>query len=187
MRIFGRSRTAAAERPPAVVLEAAGLRSRDVLAHAPTGPVWLLAGRQELVVIAHAGEPGADAPAELLRRTAWVDLDLADWDAEEGRLTFVPSEPGEEPWTVDLENTGELLTVVRERLSATLVLERHAVKDGHRVTVVCRRRGPGGPLIWRVRYAEGVDPDDPAVRRAASRLLLAAQAETGAAAGDLPS
>ena len=186
MRFLGRTRAPAQERAPRPVLDAAGLRSRDVLAFGRQASLWLLAGRDHLSLVAYAGgteEPTETAepatPAELMRRTSWVDLDLADWDADESRLTLVPSQSDEESWTVDLDDAGDLLAVVRERLSATLVLERHARLGDHQITAVCRRRPEDGSLLWRLRYSAGLDADDPDVRRAASRLLLAAQEETG--------
>ncbi|QWC85804.1 hypothetical protein KLP28_03375 [Nocardioidaceae bacterium] len=166
--------------PPRDVLDAGGVRSREVMAAAPSGPLWLVATRTRLLLLAAVGD-GEQRTVELLRDVDWVDLDLADWEAEQERLTIVPSDATVAPWTVDLAATDakDLLVVVRERLSSTMVLERHASLDGRRVTAVGRRRTPADPVQWRVRYAEGTDPDDPDVRRAAARLLASAQDEVG--------
>ena len=167
---------------PAEALEAGRLRRREVLAAAPSGACWLIATRTRLLMAEPAaGQSGA--AYEVGRDVAWVDLDTAEWEADDGRLTFVPSDPGASPWSVLLEQAEAqtLLTVVRERLSATLVLERQSLVEGRRIAAVCRLAEPGSPLIWRVRYEAGVDPDDPVVRRAAALLLQRSQEEVGPA------
>ena len=62
-----------------------------------------------------------------------------------------------------------LLQLVRERVTATVVLQRHVPIAGRRGLRVIARRAPGGDraVTWVYEFDEGVDPADPAVRAAA--------------------
>jgi hypothetical protein len=53
--------------------------------------------------------------------------------------------------------------------------------QGKRGLLVIARRSPagGGELTWAYEFDRGVDPDDPAVRRAAEAGLRAARSEIG--------
>jgi hypothetical protein len=76
---------------------------------------------------------------------------------------------------------GRLLELVRERVTASVVLQRHVPLAGRRgVRVIGRRppRGTGG-IEWFFEYDEGVDPADPAVRAASAATLAAARADVG--------
>jgi hypothetical protein len=118
-------------------------------------------------------------------RIPWEEVQAADWDQESSTLRL--SEVGD--WgeqrpehTFTITDTGRLLELVRERVTATVVLQRHVAVDGRRGVRVIARRAPHGdrPIAWFYEYDEGVDPDDPAVRRVAEEALAAAQAELGA-------
>ena len=74
-----------------------------------------------------------------------------------------------------------LLELVRERVTASVLLVRHVPVDGRRGVRVIARRAPAGDrgLRWIYEYDAGIDPDDPAVRLAAETALAAAQDEVG--------
>jgi hypothetical protein len=76
---------------------------------------------------------------------------------------------------------GRLLELVRERVTASLVLQRHVRVTGRSGLRVIARRAPRGdrPVRWFYEYDEGVDPDDPAVRELAQEALREARAEVG--------
>ena len=65
-----------------------------------------------------------------------------------------------------LDEPGRLLELVRERVTASVVLQRHVPISGRRGAARDRPPRPRGdrPLAWFFEYDEGVDPDDPAVR-----------------------
>jgi hypothetical protein len=118
------------------------------------------------------------------RRIPWETVEKADWDADESTLTV--TEVG--TWgavrpvhRVVLPEPGRLLELVRERVTASVVLQRHVPVRGHRGVVVIARRAPRGdqPLEWVYEFEEGVDPDDPDVRRAAEAALEQAQQDVG--------
>ncbi len=122
------------------------------------------------------------------RRLPWEQVEAADWDRDSSALRV--SEVGR--WgeqrvehTFTIEEPGRLLELVRERVTASVVLQRHVPVTDRRGLRVVARRAPRGdrPLAWFFEYDEGVDPDDPAVRAAAQRALQVAQDEVGPAPG----
>lgn len=117
-------------------------------------------------------------------RLPWEQVEAADWDRDTD--TFRLSEVGN--WgqqrvehELTIEDPGLLLELVRERVTASVVLQRHVPVKGQRGVRVIARRAPRGdqPLRWVYEYDEGIDPDDPAVRRAADAALREARDEVG--------
>jgi hypothetical protein len=112
----------------------------------------------------------------------WEQVEAADWDRETSvlRITGVGSWGERRPehaFTID--EPGRLLELVRERVTASVVLQRHVALQGRRGVRVIARRAPRGdqPLQWVFEYDEGVDPDDPFVQHAAAEALAAARGE----------
>jgi len=117
-------------------------------------------------------------------RLPWERVEAADWDRDEDRLRV--SEVGswgeervEHAFT--FEEPARLLELVRERVTASVVLQRHVPVDGRRGLRVIARRAPRGhqPIAWFYEYDEGVDPQDPLVREAAQAALRTAREELG--------
>lgn len=118
-------------------------------------------------------------------RVPWEQIKGADWDQDSEVLRV--SELGDwgRPHTVyefTLTDPGRLLQLVRERITASVVLQRHVPITGKRGVRVVARRPPGrsAQVSWFFEYDQGIDPEDPAVARAADDALAAAQAEVGA-------
>ena len=102
-------------------------------------------------------------------RLPWEQVEAADWDsdAELFRLSEVGSW-GEQrrEHAFALGEPGRFLELVRERVTASLVLQRHVPVRGDAGLRVIGRRAPrGGTIAWFVHYDEGVDPADPEVPR----------------------
>lgn len=121
-------------------------------------------------------------PEEL--RIGWEDVQAAHWDRETSLLTV--SEVGE--WgrprpehQFGIDEPGRLLELVRERVTASVMLERHASLRGSRGVRVIARRSPEGdrPIRWIYEFDTGIDPDDPEVREVARALLAQAHEELG--------
>lgn len=115
-------------------------------------------------------------------RLPWEEVEAVDWDRDESVL--VVSEVGS--WgevrrehRLAIDEPGRLLELVRERVTASIVLQRHVPVAAGRGLRVIGRRAPRGdrPIAWVYEFDEGVDPDDPDVRAAAERALVAARAE----------
>jgi hypothetical protein len=156
-------------------------RGEKLLADAVADEAHLGGTRDALYVVRRLGT--ALALEETLR-IPWEDVQAADWDAETSTLrvsevgTWGEQRP-EHVFTV--AEPGRLLELVRERVTASVVLQRHVPIRGRRGLRVVARRAPRGdrPISWIYEFDAGIDPDDPAVRRAAEEALAAARADVG--------
>lgn len=157
-----------------------------VLAAAPssTPSAWLLGTRTHLVEVAEPEPgPGEFESPDQPRVWRWEQVQAADWDQDTSRLTVCEvgefGRPREEVSYV-LDDAGGLLQLIRERITASVVLQRHVPVVGKRGFRVIARRSPtGGPLRWMHEYDEGVDPADPVVVRLAAEALDQARTEAG--------
>ena len=161
---------------PAEVIARADLpRDEKVLAHAPAvDGSWVLGTRRFLVLV-----PSGDSA----RRIPWEQVEDAAWDREASRLkvTEIGSYGEQRPaYSFDMRDPALLLQLVRERVTASIVLQRWVpVRGKQGLTVIGRRSPAGGPVTWMHAYDVGLDPADPEVAAAAEQALLAAQAEIG--------
>ncbi|MFC6286756.1 hypothetical protein ACFP3Q_11120 [Nocardioides sp. GCM10027113] len=158
-----------------------------VLASAETVDGRLVAGTRDALylpppVAAPCPVEGASGPAPV--RLPWEEVESADWDQEASVLRV--REVGS--WgehrvqhVLALDHSGLFLQLVRERVTASVVLQRHVRVDGRRGLRVIARRAPRGdrPIAWFYEFDEGVDPADPFVRQVAEDALTAARQELG--------
>jgi hypothetical protein len=149
-----------------------------VLAWAESSSGAVVAGTRDALYVVSPGSRDTRLP--------WEQVEAADWDRETSRLRI--SEVGS--WgeerverAITIEDPGHLLELVRERVTASVVLQRHVPLRGRRGLRVIARRAPRGdrPLVWFYEYDKGIDPDDPDVRAAADAALAAARDEVGPA------
>jgi len=163
---------------PSAVVGRAGLGSGEkVLASAvATDGTWLLGSRVALYVV--PPEPGDT------RRIRWEQVERADWQKDTERL--VVAEVGrfgevrpEHRFTI--KQPGSLLPFVRERVTASVVLQRRVTVEGKKGLFVIARRPPdgAGEVTWAYEFDAGVDPSDPAVAELAEKGLQAAAEELG--------
>jgi hypothetical protein len=118
-------------------------------------------------------------------RIPWEQVEAADWDLDSATLKVSEVGTWGEPrpsYSFVLTEPGRLLQLVRERVTATVVLQRHVpIHDSRGVRVIARRAATGDrELTWLFEYDEGIDPDDPFVEHAAQEALAAARGEIGA-------
>lgn len=118
-------------------------------------------------------------------RLPWEEVEAADWDRDTSLLRI--SEVGE--WgqqrvehALTIDEPGQLLELIRERVTASVILQRHVSLEHRRGVRVIARRAPRGdrPIAWFYEYDEGIDPDDPEVRELARAALASARDEVGA-------
>ncbi|RYC14583.1 hypothetical protein [Nocardioides zhouii] len=146
-----------------------------VLASATTDDGSLIAGTRDAFYI---------ATGEETRRVPWEQVEAADWDRDTDtfRLSEVGSWGEQRPvHTAVLADPGRLLELVRERVTASVVLQRHVAVSGRRGLRVIARRAPSGAggVQWIYEYDAGVDPEDPAVRTLAREALEGMRQEVG--------
>lgn len=169
------------EVPDSVVQRAreAGVQKRErVLAagEAEDG-TWLLGTRDRLVLV----DP--DGGVILL---PWEQVHRADWDMETSALRVEPVQDWGLPverWSFVLDDPDTLLTLVRERVTASVVLQQRIDLDRRRGFSVVARRAParGGEITWAYEFDAGVDPSDPAVQIVAEAALRDAKDSLGLA------
>lgn len=143
---------------------------------------------ERLLATAEGPETAIGGTREALylpQRIAWEQVAAAGWDDESStlRVTEVAAWGEAVPvHTVALdEPDARLLQLVRERVTATIVLQREVAVRGRLSARVLARRAPHGtgPLAWFVEYDEGLDPDDPSVRSAVDDALARARHDVG--------
>jgi hypothetical protein len=150
-----------------------------------------LGSRERLLAWAQADDGtwlGGSAAALYLggTRISWSELESADWDRDTEQLRVV--EVGE--WgqvrpthQFALAEPGRLLELIRERVTSSVVLQRHEPVHGRRGVRVVGRRDPAGAgssdVRWYFSYDDGIDPADPEVEARADAMLAAAKADLG--------
>ena len=117
-------------------------------------------------------------------RLAWEDVEAADWDRDTEQLRVAEVGRWGEPRVehrYPIAEPGRLLELLRERVTASVLLVRHVAIEGRRGVRVIARRPPAGDreLRWVYEYDEGIDPADPAVRAVAEAALASARDEVG--------
>jgi hypothetical protein len=121
-------------------------------------------------------------------RVAWEQVEAADWDDDHERLRVTEVGTWGEPrpqhlltLTTKGADTHRLLQLVRERVTASVLVSRHVAVVGRKGVRVIARRAPAGtsPVLWFYEYDAGIDPDDPVVRAAAETALDTARSDIG--------
>lgn len=164
-RLFGRTSAPRVDVP----------RGERVLASATASDGTVLAGTRDAFYVVRDGDT---------RRVAWEQVEAAGWDRDTDifRLSEVGVWGEQRPvHTATLDEPGRLLELVHERVTASVVLQRHVGLGRRRGLRVIARRAPSGAgdVQWVYEYDEGVDPDDPEVRAAARDALELAQRDVG--------
>ena len=150
-------------------------RGEKVLALAEAADGTVFAGTRDAFYVVAGGET---------RRVPWEQVEAADWDRDTDifRLSEVGSWGDQRTvHAATLVAPGRLLELVRERVTASVVLQRHVPVDGRRGLRVIARRAPSGAggVQWVYEYDEGVDPDDPTVRETAREALEVMRRDVG--------
>ena len=149
-------------------------RGERLLAWAQTTGGDLLAGSRDALHL-----PDREPP-----RLPWEEIATAEWDTDERRLRVVEVGSFGEPQPehlLALEDPDRLLALVRERVTASIVVQRHVPVRGQAGARVLGRRAPSGQgaIAWFVEYDEGLDPDDPHVAAVVDQALASARGDVG--------
>jgi len=116
------------------------------------------------------------------RRVGWEQIERAEWSQDSDTLAIVEVTGWglpERRTEFALTDPGQLLELLRERVTKSVVLTVFAPVRGRRGINVVGRRSPtgSGSIQWSYVLAEGLDPADPYVAEVAERTLAEAQAE----------
>ncbi|SFB69737.1 hypothetical protein SAMN04487968_1017 [Nocardioides terrae] len=112
------------------------------------------------------------------RRLPWEQVHDAGWDSESSLLTVTENDRTVHRIAVDAP--ARLLQLVRERVTASVVVQRAVPLPFGTARVVARRAGGGArEITWVVEYDDLADPDDPAVAALVQATLERAQDDVG--------
>ncbi|GAA1910271.1 hypothetical protein [Nocardioides marmoribigeumensis] len=172
MRFPAWPRRDAVRLPDAVRAALGGERPLAVAADDAGG--WVVGTRDRLHLVA------ADGSAE---SWGWEVVHRADWDKETQDLAVEPVQDYGAPVVRrvrHLPEPADLVTLVRERVTATVVVQQRTLVR-HKVgfSVIGRRPPTGGEVVWAFELDAGLDPDDPVVRDATTKALAEARASVG--------
>lgn len=116
-------------------------------------------------------------------RIGWEQVDTAGWDEASStlRFTLVDGVATSTSHAHRLTDARALLELLRERVTASVVLQREVAVPGHGGLTVVARRPPSGAVevVWSVRYDDGTDPSHPVVREALAEALGRAKDDVG--------
>jgi hypothetical protein len=161
---------------PADALAALGMQRSDhaIAAARTTDGRWVVATGENLVV------GPAPETSDNVRRLPWEGIGAAAWrdDLLEVSVSF-PRRPPERI-ALRFDEPGRLPEAVRDRVTASIVVNEHVRIDGRLgVRIVGRRRAGEDPLIWTLAFDRGLDVNDPWVRGRAEEELARLREMTG--------
>ena len=129
-----------------------------------------------------AEEPDdAPAPGAGWRHLGWHEIEHGGWNAESRSLSWTLY--GGRRGRVGLPEPGRLPELFRERVAASIVVERFVPIRGERgVTVTARRDlGGSGAITWHSTLTRGLSWSTPGVTEEAARASAELQSEYGSA------
>jgi hypothetical protein len=117
-------------------------------------------------------------------RVPWETVERAGWDRDSERLLVVETADFGRPQPTHQATLAEperLLELIRERVTASVVVKVFEPVEGKRGITVSGRRAPhtDDDLTWSVLVDPGLDERSDAVQAAADRALAAARREIG--------
>ena len=129
-----------------------------------------------------SGRSGASSTGAPYRRIGWEEIERADWQRDSDRLAVVEvAEWGDSERRTEIEiaEPGQLLELLRERVTKSVVSSVYAPVRGRAGLSVVARRSPAGdgPIVWSYSLAPGLDLADPVVQTVAAATLRRAQRE----------
>ena len=174
MKRLGRLGARGSDVPPEVASTGV-LPGEKVLASArAVDGTWLLATRERLAAVRD----------DQVVRLRWEEVHRAEWDRDTATLTVEPVRDYGQPVVgaaYEVEEPGPLLAFVRERVDASVLLQRRVAVFGKRGFTVVARRPPSGDgeLTWSFEFDPGIDPDDAVVATATDLALGEAKESLG--------
>ena len=159
-------------------MNAAAGRKDDVLAAVQLTDDQWVAGTRSAVYLP---TDGSDA----VRPVGWEKIERAGWDSEASVLTvFETTDFGTPLRTTELkvDDPGRFGQLLRERVDASIVVQRHVPLVGKRGVRIVGRRNPAttdAAVTWNFVLDKGLEPDHPGVLDAAETALGRVRDEFG--------
>lgn len=125
-----------------------------------------------------------DAP-DGLRRVGWEKIERAGWDSEASILNIFETTDFGTPLRateLKVDDPGRFGQLLRERVDASIVIQRHVPLAGKRGVRIIARRNPSttdAAVTWNFVLDKGLEPDQPGVLDAAEAALREVREEFG--------
>jgi hypothetical protein len=164
---------------PADLIEAvrvAAGRRDDILAAVELADGTWVAGTRSAVYL-----PEGDK----VRRVGWELIERAGWNSEESILHVYETTPFGTPLrATDLavDDPGRFGQLLRERIDASVLVQRHVPLVGKKGVRIVGRRNPAeadAPVSWNFVLDKGLQPDEPGLIDSAEDALRAVREEFG--------
>ena len=123
--------------------------------------------------------------AEAVRRVGWEKIERASWDSDASVLhVYETTDFGTPLRSIDLkvEDPHRFGQLLRERVDASIIVQRHVPLSGKRGVRIVARRNPAStdaPVSWNLVLDKGLEPDQPGVVDAAEAALEEVREEFG--------
>lgn len=98
----------------------------------------------------------------------WTSVETASWDGDEQVLMVAEVADAAGRRTrhrVPLDQPGPLVDVVREQVTASVVISRHVAVEGRRGVRVTGRRTPHDQIVWSATLDPGIDLAEPTTKQ----------------------
>ncbi|WP_433167578.1 hypothetical protein [Kribbella sp. CA-247076] len=126
----------------------------------------------------------AESP-DSVRRVGWEQIERAGWDSEASVMHIYETTAFGTPLRgteLKLDDPGRFGQLLRERVDASIVVQRHIPLKGKRGVRIVARRNPSdtnAPVTWNAVLDKGLEPDQPGVLDAADAALKSVRDEFG--------
>jgi len=167
------------------VTEAVAVASR----HSPGGKEEVLAAVQlsdgRWVAGARSAVYLPSESGDAFRQVGWEKIERANWDSEASVLHIYETTDFGTPLRateLKLEDPGRFGQLLRERVDASIVVQRHVPLAGKRGVRIVGRRNPAttdAAVTWNLVLDKGLEPDQPGVVDAAEAALKQVREEFG--------
>ncbi|WP_238334941.1 hypothetical protein [Kribbella amoyensis] len=120
-----------------------------------------------------------------LRRVGWEAIERAAWDADASVLRVFETTAFGTPLNVTelaVEDPGRFGQLLRERVDASVLVQRHVPLVGKKGVRIVGRRNPAerdAAVTWNFVLDKGLEPDRPGLIEAAEGALRAVREEFG--------
>jgi hypothetical protein len=122
---------------------------------------------------------------DAVRRVGWEQIERAGWDSEASLMHIYETTAFGTPLRateLKVEDPGRFGQLLRERVDASIVVQRHVPLSGKRGVRIVGRRNPAdtdAPVAWNFVLDKGLEPDQPGVVDAAEAALKSVREEFG--------
>ncbi|AYY14023.1 hypothetical protein EF847_16250 [Actinobacteria bacterium YIM 96077] len=109
----------------------------------------------------------------------WYEIERASWDGDAAHLLVTPVATSEHagPYRLVLNEPTRLVDVVREQVTASVVITRHVPLSGEHGVQVTGRRRADGSLVWNAVVDAALDLDDPQLRTRLDAAITTVRSE----------